>query len=80
MRESTVVTADEEAFCDALHCIYVLAKHEVPHTTLFTPLRDFCIKMGNEKLDKSNNVNYRSEQTMQEMLEAINTVLEAERS
>ncbi len=55
----------------------------MPQTTLFSPLREFCIMMGNEKftlLDRSKNVNYRSEQSIQEMLEAINTVLEADHS
>lgn len=80
-QQSTVVSVDEAAFCDAMKCLYFLVKHEMPHTTLFSPLRDFSIMMGNEKLsllDRSKNVNYRSEQTIQEMLEAINCVMEAD--
>ena len=81
VQQSEVVSVDKEALCDTLKCVYFLVKREMPHTTLFSPLRDFSIMMENEKpplLDRSKKVNYRSEQTIQEMLEAINAVMEAD--
>ena len=40
MHRSYKVTVDERAFCDSLKCMYWLAKHEVPHVSLFSPLLD----------------------------------------
>ena len=64
-------------FCNALKCLYWLAKHEIPHTTNFNPLRDLCIDLGNTNLTRlqtAKNCTYSSEQSMHEMLNAISTL------
>ena len=74
------LTVDGEAFCDALHCLYFLLKHEIPHTTNFLPLRKLCIQMGNLSLEnlvlEGKNRTYTSEQSIQEMIEAIGYTIE----
>ena len=73
------LTVDGEAFCDALKCLYWLAKHEIPHTTNFNPLCDLCIDLGNTtltRLQTAKNRTYGSEQSMHEMLSAISDTLE----
>ena len=70
------LTVDGEAFCDVLKCLYWLAKHEIPN---FSPLRDLCISLGNTTLthlQAAKNRTYGSEQSMHEMLNAINDTLE----
>ena len=46
------LTVDGEAFCDALKCLYWLAKHEILHTTNFNPLCDLCIDLSNTILTR----------------------------
>ena len=77
--ESLCITADGEAFCDALRVLYFLAKREMAHTTNFLPLRQLCIQLGNQslpRLEQVKNATYASEQSMQEMLRAIGYTLE----
>ena len=81
MQQSNTLTVDEEAFCDSLRCMYWLGKYEVPYTTLFSPLLELGIILGNASLpllNKAKNLNYRSEQTKAEMLAAIGKSLEEE--
>ena len=81
IQQSNVLTVDEEAFCDSLRCMYWLGKYEVPYTTLFSPLMNLGIALGNVSLpllNKAKNLNYRSEQTKAEMLAAIGKSLEEE--
>lgn len=76
-----MLTVDENAFCDAMRCMYFLNKHEIAHTTNFASLRDLCVLLGNETLPvlkKSGNINYESEQTMGEIVEAIGLTPEEE--
>ncbi|XP_011409071.1 PREDICTED: zinc finger protein 862-like, partial [Amphimedon queenslandica] len=74
------LTVDGEAFCDALRCIYFLAKNETPHTTNFVPLHSLCVQLGNTTLPRllleGKNRTYPSEQTMKEMMEAIGSAIE----
>ena len=75
------VTVDGVAFCDMLRCLYWLGKQEIPHTTNFASLRSLCVLLGNStlpRLKESKNMTYESEQSMQEMLQAISSVLEEE--
>ena len=65
----------------SLRCMYWLGKYEVPYTTLFSPLLELGITLGNASLpllNKAKNLNYRSEQTKAEMLAAIGKSLEEE--
>ena len=41
-----ILTVDG-AFCDALRCLYWLAKQEIPHTTNFSSLHQLCMSLGN---------------------------------
>ena len=79
-------------FCDALKCLYWiakhgnsshrlywLAKHDIPHTTNFNPLRDLCINLCNTtliRLQAARNRTYGSKQSMHEMLNAVCDILE----
>ena len=75
------LTVDGDAFCDALRCLYWLAKQEVPHTTNFSSLKELCVLLGNTTLPRlavSKNMTYQSEQSMQEILQAISSCLEEE--
>jgi len=54
VRDSATITADGEAFCDALHCMYFLMKKEIAHTTNFADLEDLCILLGNDKFPDSS--------------------------
>ena len=78
--ESQQITADGEAFCDALCCMYFLTKREIPHTTSFVPLRSLCVQLGNQSLlrlaERGGNRTYTSEQTMNEMVSAIGMTIE----
>ena len=47
-----VLTFDEEAFLDALRCLYVLGKQEISHTTNYLPFGNFCIRLGNNTLPR----------------------------
>ena len=79
INDSSILTVDENAFCDALRCIYFLCKNEIAYTTNFSGLKALCIQLGNETLPllrKSGNTNYESEQIMEEMVEAIGWTLE----
>ena len=80
IRSSSCLTVDGEAFCDALRCLYFLMKREIPHTTNFVPLRELCIQLGNSSLAhlvlEGKNRTYTSEQSMQEMIEAIGFTIE----
>lgn len=65
------LTIDSEAFCVALHCLYFLAKCEIPYTTNFGPICDLCIQLGSCTLPcllEGKNCTYGSEQSRQEML------------
>ena len=79
MRSDYYLTVDGEAFCDALRCIYFLAKHEIPHTTNFVPLRSLCVQLGNTTLPhlllEGKNRTYTSEQTMKEMWQLLGVPL-----
>ena len=78
-QKSNELSVDEGAFSDSLRCLYWLVQNEVPHTTLFSSLRDFCILLGNTtlpELDKAKNLNYRSKQVIAEMVKAIGQSLE----
>ena len=82
-REAAVTTVDENAFIDALRCMYFLMKREIAYTTNFAELQSLCILLGNETLptlQKAKNLNYLSKQTlsMGEMVAAIGLALEAE--
>lgn len=72
MTRANTLTVDEEAFADALRCMYHLNKHEVAHTSNFKSLNLF----GKYKISKAKNLNYESEMTMQEMVKAIETIEE----
>ncbi len=64
---------------DGLRCMYFLNKKEIAHTTNFADLKALCVLLGNETLlflTKGANLNYQSEQTMAEMVEAIGVSLE----
>ena len=59
--------------------MYWLAEHEVPYTSLFSPLLDLCVYLGNESLpllNKTKNMTYRSEQIRGEMIVAIGSCIE----
>ena len=74
INDSSILTVDENVFCDALRCIYFLCKNEIAHTTNFSGLKALCIQQGNKTLPllrTSGNTNYESEQIMGEMVEAI---------
>ena len=80
--ESDCLTVEGRALCDAIRCMYFLMKKEIAHTTNFGPLRDLCVIMGNTtmpKLDIAKNCNFRSEQTMHEIVVCIGSVLENEK-
>ena len=80
-RIAAVTTVDENAFMDALRCMYFLMKREIAHTTNFEELQSLCILLGNKTLptlQKAKNLNYLSKQTMGEMVAAIGFALEAE--
>lgn len=80
-RKAALTTVDENAFMDALRCMYFLMKREIAHTTNFAELQSLCILLGNETLptlQKAKNLNYLSKQTMGEMVAAIGLALEAE--
>ena len=80
-REAAVTTVDENAFMDAMRCMYFLMKREIAHTTNFAELQSLCILLGNETLPtfkKAKNLNYLLKQTMGEMVAAIGSALEAE--
>ena len=72
------LTVDGEAFCDVQQCLYWLCKQEILHMTNFTLLRSLCTLLGNstlQRLKQSKNMTYESEQSMQEMIQAISLVL-----
>ena len=72
------LTVDGEAFCDVQQCLYWLCKQEILHMTNFTMLRSLCTLLGNstlQRLKQSKNMTYESEQSMQEMIQAISLVL-----
>lgn len=80
VRDSAVITADEEAFIDALRCMYFLLKREIAHTTNFSELQSLCILLGNTTLlllRKAKSLNYLPKQTMGEMVAAIGLAVEA---
>ena len=59
--------------------MYWLAEHEVPYTSLFSPLLDLCVYLGNESLpllNKTKNMTYRSEQIRGGMIVAIGYCIE----
>ena len=63
INDSSILTVDENVFCDALRCIYFLCKNEIAHTTNFSGLKALCIQLGNETLPllrKSGNTNYEA--------------------
>lgn len=73
------LTVDSKAFCDVLRCLYFLEKREILHTTNLGPIRDLCIRLGNgtlPRLQDGRNRTYGSEQSMQEMLQAISFAIE----
>jgi len=81
VERSYVLTVNENAFGDAMRCMYFLNKHEMVHTTNVSSWRELCALLGNETLPvlkKSANTNYESEQTMGEIVEAIGLTLEEE--
>ena len=43
---AAVTTEYENAFMDALHCMYFLMKREIAHTTSFAELQYLCILLG----------------------------------
>ena len=72
------LTVDGEAFCDVQQCLYWLCKQEILHMTNFTLLHSLCTLLSNstlQRLKQSNNMTYESEQSMQEMIQAISLVL-----
>ena len=74
-----VLTFDEEAFLDALRCLYVLGKQEISHTINYLPFGNFCIQLGNNtlpRLQEAKNCTYTSEQTMNDILCAIAAAIE----
>ena len=78
INQSNTLTVDEDALCDSMKCMYWLAKHEVPNS-LFCPLLDVCVLMGNTTLPmlyKAKYLNYRSEQIKAEFLTCIGSSLE----
>ena len=78
---SYTITVDENAICDAMRCMYFLLKNEIPHTTNFKDIKKLCIMLGNEtlpNLHKSGNTNYEFGQIMDEIIDAIGSVLEEE--
>ena len=80
INQQHVLTVDGDAFCDALKCLYWLAKQEIPHTTNYRSLRELCVALSNDsliKLNESKSHFYTSEQSMHEMLEAISVTLES---
>lgn len=46
------LTIDGEGMCDAFKCLYLLAKNEFAHTTHFQSLRQLCMDLGNESLQR----------------------------
>lgn len=66
----------------AMKCLDFLISHNLPHTTLFEPLLDFCIGELHSPilvpLEKAKNASYRSYQTMNELLEAMSKTKEEE--
>ena len=81
IEESETLTVEGEAFCDAVVCMYFLVKREIAHTTNFGPLRDLCMRLGNDtmpQLEKAKNATFRSEQSMHEIVSAIGSVLECD--
>ena len=76
--QSNTLTVDEDALVDSMRCLYWLAHHEVPNS-LFCPLLDVCVLLGNTTLpllNKAKNLNYRSEQIKAEFLTCIGSSLE----
>lgn len=47
-----MLTADKEAFIDALKVTYFLNKEEIAHTTNFKELKCLCERLGNESLKR----------------------------
>ena len=45
---SNTLTVDENAFFDAMSCMYFLNKNEIAHTTNISGLRKLCVLLGNE--------------------------------
>ena len=58
-----------------------LAKNELPHTTNFSSLVDFCINMGCsylKELHRGGNASYRSEQVVSEFLFCLSESIKEE--
>ena len=60
------LTIDGEGMCDAFKCLYWLAKNEIAHTTHFQSVRQLCMDLGNESLQrltkaKKQNLCFRTE-------------------
>ena len=51
-------TADEEVFADALHYMYFLNKHEIPHTTIFKDIKDLCMLLENTTMTRLRHAIY----------------------
>ena len=62
-KRKAALTVDGEAFCDALKCLYWLAKHEILHTTNFNPLCDLCIDLSNTTLTRLQAATISVQQT-----------------
>ncbi|KAM5180722.1 zinc finger protein 862-like [Mantella aurantiaca] len=71
---SVLNNLQRDAFVGALRSMYWLAKNELPHTTLFEKLLEYCKEMGCSFLKHLNvgkNAHYTSERIMQELLDVL---------
>ena len=72
----TQMSKNREAVIGALRSLYLLVKHSLPHTTLFSPFLDFyilqsCGYLSNPHL--AGKAHYRSDRVVQEFLEVFSS-------
>lgn len=78
-----MVTKPQEISTDgmvkAFQCLYFLAKHNIAHTTNFSPLLDLLTQLGldvKSKLYQGANAKYTSNTSIKEFLECLSEVIE----